>query len=111
MCTIIHYTNKAIAHTIQQNITPTALRSRKCSSTRLGTWLFSGNSQARFLPDNWSYRTKFNIPKNQENGDSKDQGPSLLKNFGGDKPYCLRFDDVNMFTQPWYDLSVKLAKW
>jgi len=26
------------------------------------------------------------------------QGPSLLKNFGGDKPYCLRFDDVSMFT-------------
>jgi len=28
------------------------------------------------------------------------QGPSLLKIFGRDKPYCLRFDDVTMFTQP-----------
>jgi len=28
------------------------------------------------------------------------QGPSLLKNFAGDNPYCLRFDDVTMFTQP-----------
>ena len=28
------------------------------------------------------------------------QGPSLLKNFGGDKPYCVRFDDATMFTQP-----------
>jgi len=27
------------------------------------------------------------------------QGPSLLQNFGGGKPYCLRFDDVTMFTQ------------
>jgi len=28
------------------------------------------------------------------------QGPSFLKNFGGDKPHCLRFDDVTMFTKP-----------
>jgi len=27
-------------------------------------------------------------------------GLSLLKSFGGDKPYCLRFDDVTIFTQP-----------
>jgi len=27
------------------------------------------------------------------------QVPSLLNNFGGNKP-CLRFDDVTMFTQP-----------
>jgi len=32
--------------------------------------------------------------------DEASQGPSLLKNFGGDNPYCLRFDDVTMFTQP-----------
>jgi len=38
------------------------------------------------------------------------QGPSLLKNFGGDKPYCFRFSDVTMFTQPWYDLYLKLAQ-
>jgi len=30
----------------------------------------------------------------------REQGPSVLKNFGGGKPYCLRFDDVTMFTQP-----------
>jgi len=28
------------------------------------------------------------------------QGPSSLKNFGEDTPYCLRFDGVTMFTQP-----------
>jgi len=28
------------------------------------------------------------------------QGLSLLNNFGGDKPFCLRFDAVIMFTQP-----------
>jgi len=28
------------------------------------------------------------------------QGPSLLKKFGGKNLYCLRFDDVTMFTQP-----------
>ena len=39
------------------------------------------------------------------------QGPSLLKNFGGTNLYRLRFDDVNMLIQPWYDLFVKLAKW
>jgi len=38
------------------------------------------------------------------------QGPSLLKDFGGEKSYCLRFDDVTTFTQPQYDLFVKLAK-
>jgi len=38
------------------------------------------------------------------------QGPSLFKNFGMDKPYFLRFDDVTMFTQLQYDLFVKLTK-
>ena len=33
------------------------------------------------------------------------------KLWGGDKPYCLGFDDVTMFTQPQYDVFVKLAKW
>ena len=28
----------------------------------------------------------------------------------GGKPYCLPFDDVTMFTQPKYDVFVKLAK-
>jgi len=28
------------------------------------------------------------------------QGPSLKKKFGEGKPYCFRFDDVTMFTQP-----------
>jgi len=32
--------------------------------------------------------------------DAYDQGQSLLKNFGGTNLYCLRFDDVTMFTQP-----------
>jgi len=35
---------------------------------------------------------------------TRGQGPSVLKNFGGDKTYCLRFDDVTMFTQPYRDL-------
>lgn len=29
------------------------------------------------------------------------QRPSLLKNVRGDKPYCLRLDDVTTFTQPY----------
>jgi len=32
------------------------------------------------------------------------------KLWGGDKPYCLRFDDATMFTQPKYDVFVQLAK-
>jgi len=38
------------------------------------------------------------------------QGPSFLENFGGTNLYCLRFDDVTVFTQPQCDLFVKLAK-
>jgi len=41
---------------------------------------------------------------------SKLQGPSLVKTLEGKNLYCLRFDDVIMFTQPYYDIFVKLAK-
>ena len=38
-------------------------------------------------------------------------GTEFAKIFWGDKPFCLRFDDVAIFSQPLFDLFVKLAKW
>jgi len=39
------------------------------------------------------------------------QGPSLLKKFGGDNSYCLRFDDVTIILSTVVRPFCKMTKW